>query len=218
MTDAGDDQIRKVFERDQAAPIMDSPEWQGNALVQPTHHVQKVGSHTRTVNEHRTDDHHFHPAGGRNLAQPLLGLHFRNAIRIARRGGRVSEVRLIDRRTFAIDLDRTDEHKATNTQRGCLPCEAKRAFDIHLAKRLQRIGFGVIHDVNASRAMNDNLYMIQRLRPVGISTKPGSSDGSNARRTVRQGVPTNGCHWLQIVRGRQAAQYRTTNEARCTCQ
>ncbi|MCY1457452.1 hypothetical protein D9M71_747540 [compost metagenome] len=76
MVDTRYNQIYQVIQRDKAPMIVDRAERQGNSLVQPAHHIQKVCFDSRSIDQDRTDNNHLHCGFRRKLTKPLLSLHF----------------------------------------------------------------------------------------------------------------------------------------------
>ncbi|MNE38357.1 hypothetical protein D3C80_1322530 [compost metagenome] len=161
MADAGHHQIDQVVECNQTATVLQRPERQRNTLAQPAHHRFEVGLDPGAIDQYRANDHHFQTRFPGQRLQCNFGFELGDAVGILRLRLIVGSIGLSGFRAFAIDLDRTDEDEALDPSGDGLPCECQGSIDIDLAEGAQRIGFGIIHDMYASRAMNDHLTPFQ---------------------------------------------------------
>ena len=59
--------------------IMDRTKRQRHPFMQPAHHIQEIGLHTRPIDQRRADNYHLHPAFASDLRNPCSTSHLETA-------------------------------------------------------------------------------------------------------------------------------------------
>src|SRR6516164_10049345 len=130
-------EVAQVPDTYQAAPIANRGKGHGAAAVDPAKQTQEIGTHPRSVNQRRADDHDLEGAGGSRLLQELLSLPFGICVGILRPGRIVGCERPLPG-NLAIHLDGAEIDEAAHTGLQSLGPQTLRAVGVGLRVPLGR--------------------------------------------------------------------------------
>ncbi|ALY45329.1 hypothetical protein PA13_1001045 [Pseudomonas aeruginosa HB13] len=169
MARYGNQHIHQVCQRHQTTAIVYGPQRQRNTFVQPLHHIEEIGFHSRAVDQNRTNNSIFHPCLFTHLPQTGFSFELGDPIGIGRSWNIVGLEWTTRGRRLAVHLDRADENETFDPRCCRLPSEIQCSLDIHFSELSQRIESLVIHHMNTSSAMNDGIDACKSVTPKGAT-------------------------------------------------
>jgi hypothetical protein len=167
MLHPGDDQIDEIWKRDQCSAVLQRREGERYPLPDKSDEQGEIAPRTGSIDERRANDDDLHACSGGDFMQPDFSFQLRDAIGIDRHWRIVVPEGPIV--LLTIDLDAADEDEPFYARAGGLLGEVQGGGGVDPTKFRKRIGCAVVHDVNTSGEMDDDINTLESRCPIGFA-------------------------------------------------